>query len=119
MDQKKIDMFVMTNKECFSTPQWVIIKEKLAELPDEKATMLNATSFRNPTMMLIISIFAGYIGVDRFMLGHVGLGIGKLLVSVLLGWTVVGLAWWVVDIFLIQKATYEYNLKKFNESILI
>jgi len=49
----------------------------------------------NWTLTLIMSIFFGMIGVDRFMMGKVGLGILKLI-------TFGGLfVWWIIDIILI------------------
>ena len=49
----------------------------------------------NWTLTLIMSILFGTIGVDRFIMGHVGLGILKLL-------TVGGCGiWWLIDLILI------------------
>ena len=42
-----------------------------------------------------MSIFFGELGVDRFIMGHVGLGILKLLTGGGFG------VWWVVDLILI------------------
>ncbi|TET39210.1 MAG: TM2 domain-containing protein [Dehalococcoidia bacterium] len=47
---------------------------------------------------LLFSIFLGWLAVDRFYLGYVGLGILKLLLTILLG---VGAIWWLIDIILI------------------
>lgn len=44
---------------------------------------------------LVVSILVGTLGIDRFMMGHVGLGILKLL-------TLGGCGiWWLVDVILI------------------
>jgi TM2 domain-containing membrane protein YozV len=54
----------------------------------------------NWVLTLILSIIFGGLGVDRFMMGYVGLGILKLLITVLslgfLGWV-----WWLIDVILI------------------
>ncbi len=44
---------------------------------------------------LLFSIFLGYLGIDRFYMGQVGLGIGKLLTGGGCG------VWWLIDIILI------------------
>ena len=112
MEQSKIDMFVSTNKDCFTPTQWVTIKEQLAAMSEDKMTALSAVSFKNPTTMLIISIFLGWAGVDRFMLGQIGLGIAKLVTCGGSG------VWEVIDWFLIKGKTYEYNFAKFNEAMM-
>ena len=45
---------------------------------------------------LLFSIFLGSLGVDRFYLGHTGLGVAKLLLS----WLTFGI-WWLIDVILI------------------
>jgi TM2 domain-containing membrane protein YozV len=44
---------------------------------------------------LLLSIFLGSLGVDRFYLGYIGLGIIKLLTMGGCG------VWWVIDLILI------------------
>lgn len=89
-----------------------MIKEKLASLPEGKEVQLLSISFKNPTTMLIISIFLGGFGVDRFMLGDTGLGVAKLLTCGGCG------IWAIIDWCLIKQKTYDYNFKLFNESLL-
>lgn len=49
----------------------------------------------NWVLTLIMSILFGQLGVDRFIMGHVGLGIVKLITMGGCG------IWWIVDIILI------------------
>lgn len=51
---------------------------------------------KNWVVALLLSIFLGGFGIDRFYMGHIGLGIAKLLLS----WATFGV-WWVIDIILI------------------
>jgi hypothetical protein len=47
------------------------------------------------TTALLLSLFVGTLGVDRFYLGHVGLGVAKLLTGGGCG------IWWLIDFILI------------------
>ena len=59
---------------------------------------------KSPTTALILSIFLGGLGIDRFYIGDIGLGVGKLL-------TLGGLGIWaLVDWFLIMRATRRRNM---------
>jgi len=71
-------------------------------------------SKRDWLVALLLSIFLGVLGVDRFYLGKVGTGILKLLVTILFGWTVIALLIWpIIDIILIatKKLTDKEGLK--------
>ena len=112
MDAQKVDMFIMSNGKFFESHQMNMIRERLLALDDSKWAMLSTTQFKDPTTTLIVSILAGSLGIDRFMIGDTGLGVGKLLTCGGLG------VWAIVDWFLIQGATKEKNMELFNRTFM-
>ncbi len=106
MEAKSVEMFLMTNAKYFPPESIMMVKEKLQKLPDDKAIMLHSLQFKDPTMLLIISILIGGLGIDRFVLGQTGLGVAKLLTCGGLG------IWTIVDWFLIMGETRNYNLER-------
>lgn len=109
MDSQKVDMFIMSHSKFFEGHHMNMIRERLLELDDSKWATLSAIQLKDPTTSLIISILAGSLGIDRFMIGDTGLGIGKLLTCGGLG------IWGIIDWFMIQKATREKNLQKLQQ----
>ena len=109
MDQQKVDMFFLSKNGYFPPEQVMSMRERMLEMDDNKAMMLQSIGFKDPTVVLIISILVGELGVDRFMLGDVGLGVLKLI-------TLGGCGiWWLIDVILIMKKTREYNAFEFNK----
>lgn len=109
MDAQKVDMFIMSNGKFFESHQMNMIRERLLALDDSKWPVLSTTQFKDPTTTLIVSILAGSLGIDRFMIGDTGLGVGKLLTCGGLG------IWAIIDWFMIQKATREKNMLKIQQ----
>ncbi len=70
---------------------------------DENTLQITLSQLKDPTISLLISIFAGTLGVDRFLLNDIGLGVGKLLTGGGCG------IWWLIDLFLIMDATKQKN----------
>ena len=103
MDANKIDMFFVANGKKLPVEKSGIIREKMAAVDDARYGTISSVEMKDPTTMLLISIFLGGIGVDRFMLGQVGMGILKLLTAGLCG------ILWIIDIIGISKKTAEYN----------
>jgi len=113
MDAQKVDMFIMMNNKYFDSTQLPILKKMLLEVDESKWISIQMLQFKDPTTSLIVSLFVGTYGIDRFMIGDVGLGIGKLL-------TCGGLfIWTIVDWFMIQAATREKNMQKVHEILAL
>lgn len=85
MEQQKIDMFIMTNQKYFPPEKIIYLKDRLKTISQEKFDLLSTIDFKEPTTILLISIFLGTLGIDRFMIGDVGIGILKLLTVGLCG----------------------------------
>ena len=118
------DSFLSANTANFPSEQLPSLRERLAQLDDSQANqVIAAADVKNPTTALILSIFLGAFGVDRFYIGHTGLGIGKLLTTLLLPVITFGLSffftwiWIVVDCFLIMNATKAANLEAINTAL--
>jgi TM2 domain-containing membrane protein YozV len=112
MEAQKVDMFMMSSTKFFEGQELNSIREQLLKIDDSKWPAVQSLQLKDPTTSLIISILGGSLGIDRFMIGDTGLGIGKLLTCGGLG------IWGIVDWFLIQGATRKKNLAKINHVIL-
>jgi TM2 domain-containing membrane protein YozV len=104
MDAQKVDLFLMANAKFFENHHLPTIRERLLAVDDAKWPLISTVALKDPTTSLIVSLFAGSLGIDRFMIGDTGLGLGKLLTCGGMG------IWAIVDWFLIQGATKEKNL---------
>ena len=111
METSKVDLWVMSNSKFFDPEKMPFIREKLSQLPDSRIDQLYALNLKDPTTMTIVSVIVGELGVDRFMVGDIGLGVVKLI-------TLGGcLVWWIVDMFLIGKRTREVNYERLMEVV--
>lgn len=106
MDQSKIDAFLLFNGKYFPEEKLSYLRDQLMAIDESRWSHVQLMQFQNPTTLLLISIFVGSLGIDRFMIGDTGLGIGKLLTCGGLG------IWQIVDWFLIIDATREKNIQK-------
>lgn len=106
MDQQKVDMFIMRNSSNLPENQIGFLRDRLLKVDDDKWFTISAIQFKDPTTALILSLFLGSLGIDRFYLGQAGLGVIKLLTCGGCG------IWSVIDWFLIMGATREENAKK-------
>lgn len=106
MENKEVNRFLTTNHKYFDQLELMALKPALEKLSEEDWLTVNTTTFKDPTMMLIVSLFAGMLGIDRFLIGDTGKGVGKLLTFGGLG------IWAFIDWFNIQSATKKKNKQK-------
>ena len=103
MDQQKVDMYIMTNQKYFPAEKIMLIKERLLALDEQRFQLVSMIELKDPTTLLLISIFIGGLGIDRFMIGDTGMGILKLLTGGCCGVLT------IIDWFTISKKTKELN----------
>ena len=103
MDQEKIDMFIMTNQKYFPAEKIMYLKDKLRTIDEQKFSLLTTIELKDPTTLLLVSIFLGNLGIDRFMIGDTGMGILKLLTVGCCGILT------IIDWFTISKKTKDLN----------
>ncbi len=103
MDQQKIDMYIMTNQKYFPAEKIMYLKDKLRTIDEEKFSLVSTVEMKDPTTILLISLFLGTLGVDRFMLGDTGMGVLKLLTGGVCGIMT------IIDWFSVSKKTKEKN----------
>ncbi len=106
MDKNQADMYIMANANYFPGEKIPMLKAALEQASEDKTLLVQAADPKNPTTLLIVSILIGGLGVDRFMLGQVGMGLLKLLTCGGAG------IWTIIDWFLITGKTREMNFQK-------
>ena len=100
------NMLLSTYGKYFHKGQMMAIKTIFEGLSEEEQAMLSVARFKNPITALLISIFFGGLGIDRFYIGDTTLGILKLITCGGFG------LWAFVDLFLIMHATRGKNTEK-------
>jgi TM2 domain-containing membrane protein YozV len=112
METQKVETYLMLNNKFFEGHHLEGIREKLLSLDENEWRKVQFLQFKDPTTALLISIFVGGFGIDRFYIGDTGMGVGKLLTCGGVG------IWTIVDWFLIQGATKEKNTQAFFNALL-
>jgi TM2 domain-containing membrane protein YozV len=93
--------------ESFPNEKVMLVKERIEKLDDSKLIVLSSIEYKDPTTMLLISIFLGSLGIDRFMLGDTAMGVLKLLTGGLCGILT------IIDWFTVTNKAKELNFNKF------
>lgn len=106
MTQDRVDMYITTNQKYLPADKIASLRERLSAADESKFNSISSVQFKDPTVLLLVSIFLGTLGIDRFMLGQIGMGILKLLTCGLCGILT------IIDWFTVQKRTRELNYNK-------
>jgi len=110
MNNERINLFLATKGDYFPSESYGYIKNHMEQIGEERELAILSANYISPVLNLILSIFVGGFGIDRFIIGDIGLGLGKLLLCCCCG---VGFIWVIIDWFLIMNETKKKNLEKF------
>ena len=106
MTDDKLMFFMTTHGKLFPTDKILYIQEQLKATDDSKLMLVSALEYHDPTIMLLVSIFLGTIGVDRFLMGDIGMGFLKLFTGGICGILT------VIDWFTVMQRCREKNFLK-------
>lgn len=101
-----VQNYLMANAKNLPEVSIEEIRAKLSSLSQDEFNRVQVIPLKDTLVIFLLSLFLGYYGVDRFMLGQVGLGILKLLTGGGCG------IWWLIDLFLIMGETKKTNYEK-------
>ena len=111
MNRQKADIFIKENQIYFPKEDIPYLKALLSSIDEERFTLISDIEFKNPFLILGVSIYFGWLGIDRFMIGDIKLGVLKLLTLGMFG------IWTFVDWFIICRKVQILNFKSFMELI--
>jgi len=108
----RMDLFLAAHGAKFLPYRIEEVKRQVETLTDEQFQVVLSQDYKDPSWMLLISLLVGTLGVDRFLLNEIGLGVVKLITCGGFG------IWTIVDWFLVQENSREYNFNLLNQTIV-
>lgn len=106
MDMQRVDMFIMTNQKYLPSEKIPFLRDRLMQCDPQRWAMVSSVEMKDPTTLLLLSLFLGGWGVDRFMLGETGMGVLKLLTGGCCGILT------IIDWFSVQNKARELNFQR-------
>lgn len=102
MDKNLIEQLILFNSDKLPRESLPYLQHMLIDM-DTQIVQMRFASFKDPMTALLISIFVGTFGVDRFYTGDIGLGILKFITCGGFG------IWWLYDLFVIMDIVRKKN----------
>lgn len=108
-----VQQYIMANANFFPEGSVNELGARLSKLSQNQFNAIQGIQLKDPMIMLLLSLFLGSWGVDRFLLKEIGLGVVKLLTCGGCG------IWTIIDWFLVMNKTREFNQKLVLDSISV
>ena len=110
-------MLISTWQGKIPNTQAFALQKKLEECDESDLNALSMVRLKEPFVGLLLGILLGFLGADRFYKEDIGLGVGKLLLSVsIIGLFVVWI-WVIVDLFLVYDGIKQDNYRKIAQAL--
>ena len=103
--KSKIDFFLASRQKCFDVKDVMALYNSLLALEEERIDKLMQLQLVSPRTALLLSLFLGVLGADRFYCRDYKLGVAKLFTIAACGF------WWLGDLFVIRDAARRTNYK--------
>ena len=100
-------LFLAQHQDAFDAAHIPEITRQLDTMDDLSFSAVNAANYRSPQTVMIISVLVGALGIDRFFIGDIMMGVIKLVTFGGFGILT------VIDWFLIMKKTRDINYSTF------
>lgn len=106
MEQEHITYFLALYGRYYPEEKISELIDKLKAMPDASFEKLNALPKKDPLLVLTYSLFLGYFGVERMMIGQTGKGLLKFAI---LGCMCI-LAYFIDDMAIGETAKWVFSL---------
>lgn len=107
MNENRINVFLLTQKSKFPKFRFLEMKQMLRQMSNQQLTIVESLDYKDPALTFTLSFFFGYLGIDRFIIGDILLGLLKLI-------TLGGLGIWaLIDLIFIINRTKNVNYQTF------
>lgn len=110
--EREVYLFMLSETDKYPSDRYNEVKAWLMTLNDRQFGLLYQMDYKDYEIMLFISIFVGYLGVDRLILKDTKNGLLKLtmfLLSFLIIPGIISIIWWIKDIVNIRELVKVYN----------
>lgn len=109
--EEMANTYLMYNAKYYDASALPYIKQELMKMTTSQFQALQMTERKDPIILLVVSILVGSLGIDRILLGQVGLGVVKLITCGGMG------IWTIIDWIIIMNETRKVNLDSFRKMV--
>lgn len=111
MNNQYVGSWLAAHAKYFEAGALPYIEQALYDMDDRNFIVLNGIQLNDPTTIFIVSLLVGGLGIDRFLIGDIGMGVLKLFTAGCFGVLT------IVDWFRIMGRTRAKNYDRFMEFV--